>query len=367
LPALLAATAAACAVQAQPTNFQPGQLAVLRAGDGEIRQQLKQAPLFIDQFDPKTFSLAPTFSLAIPTNGANAFFFNSHAATEGVLSRSDDHHLLVFAGYGGVNLLAKPGVPSLLDISRGVCTVDAAGAIRTILYQPEASAKKINPRGAVSDGKGSFWICGNAGATLCFTDNDAKKSVEFESVQNTRVMKIINHVLYASLNGADALAMDRTAGIYQFVDQTSTPTALPHQPEDSLSQVVPVANAYSKISGFDISPDQSVAYVADTAAGIQKYVKSGDHWKLAYNFSIPQNIPSTENHAEGCFGLAVDFSGPAPVIYATTTEGYGGTVNSNRVVSIVDTNATAVVRTVAQSPSDKIVFRGIDFTPEASH
>ena len=61
----------------------------------------------------------------------------------------------------------------------------------------------------------------------------------------------------------------------------------------------------------------------------------------------------------------VDFSGPAPVIYATTTEGYGGSVNSNRVVRIVDTNATAVVTTVAQCTSTNIAFRGIDFTPES--
>ena len=114
-----------------------------------------------------------------------------------------------------------------------------------------------------------------------------------------------------------------------------------------------------------MNPDKTIAYMSDTLAGIQKYVKSGGAWKLAYNFAIPQNIPAAENHATGCFGLVVDFSGSAPVIYATTTEGYGGTVNSNRVVRIVDTNATAVVTTVAQCTSTNIAFRGIDFTPES--
>lgn len=94
-------------------------------------------------------------------------------------------------------------------------------------------------------------------------------------------------------------------------------------------------------------------------------MKSAGGWKLACNFAIPQNIPATENHGTGCFGLSVNFSGPAPVIYATTTDGWDGSVNSNRVVRIVDTNATAVVTTVAQAPSDKIAFRGIDFTPES--
>ena len=109
-------TAAPGLVRGQTAQFQPGQLAVLRAGDGQVKQHLKQAPVFVDQFDPKTLNDAPSFTVQIPTNGVNSFFFNSHAATEGVLSRSADRRLLVFAGYGGVDLLAKPGVPSLLDI-----------------------------------------------------------------------------------------------------------------------------------------------------------------------------------------------------------------------------------------------------------
>jgi hypothetical protein len=92
-------------------------------------------------------------------------------------------------------------------------------------------------------------------------------------------------------------------------------------------------------------------------------VKSAAGWKLAYNFTIPQNIPPAVNHELGCFAVAVDFSGPAPVIYATTTEGYSGCVNSNRVVQIVDTGANSAVTTIAQTPSANIAYRGIALTP----
>jgi hypothetical protein len=129
--------------------------------------------------------------------------------------------------------------------------------------------------------------------------------------------------------------------------------------------VVPATAPYTKISGFDMNTDKTIAYLADTEAGIQKYAKSRGAWKLAYNFTIPQNIPADENNAAGCFGLVADFSGATPVIYATTTEGYGGSVNSNRVVRIVDTGAGAAVTTVAQAGSTNIVFRGIDYTPES--
>jgi hypothetical protein len=366
LPALLAAVAPV-GLHAQTAHFQPGQLAVLRAGDGVIPQRLKQAPIFIDQFDPKRFNDAPSYTVQIPTNGANSFFFNSHAATEGVLTRSADRRLLVFAGYGGVGLLATPGVPSLLDLQRGFCTVDAAGAVHTLLYKPSELEEKMNPRGAASDGQNHFWGCGNSGATLYLDAAGGKPPLEFASVQNTRAMKIINHAVYASLNGPDATAIDSSPGIYQFVDKGGTPLSFPQQADANIHLVVPAAGAETKISGFDLNPEQTIAYLADTSAGIQKYVKSGTSWRLAYNFAIPQNIPAAENHATGCFGLAVDFSGAAPVVYATTTEGYNGTVNSNRVVRIVDTGATSAVTTVAQSPSDIIAFRGVDFTPEPGH
>lgn len=122
---------------------------------------------------------------------------------------------------------------------------------------------------------------------------------------------------------------------------------------------------YSKIAGFDLNPEGTVAYTADAEKGIQKYVKADGQWKLAYNFSIPQNIPEAANHETGCFALTVDFTGSAPIVYATTTEGYDGSVNSNRVVRIQDTGASASMTTIAQATSAEIAFRGIAFTPEA--
>jgi len=365
---VLAAAATTGAVHAQNANFLPGQLAVLRGGDGVVPQHLKQAPLFIDQYDPKGFNTAPTCTMAIPTNGAGAFFFNSHAATEGHLARSADKHLLVFGGYGGVNLLEKPGTPALLDIQRGFCTVDAAGVTHEYLYHLADPSEKMNPRGAATDGAGNFWGCGNSGATLFLNPAGGKPPVEFADVESTRAIKLINHAVYTTLNGADGTAADKAPGIYQFVDnKAGALLPLPQQADANVGLVVPATAPYTKIAGFDLNADKTIAYTADTDAGIQKYVKTGGAWKLAYNFKIPQNIAAADNHGNGCFGVAVDFSGPAPIIYATTTEGYNGSANSNRVVRIVDTDANATVTTVAQAPSAEIVFRGVDFTPEASH
>ena len=56
------------AASAQTQTFAPGQLAVLRVGNGDINLRLKQAPVFVDQFDPAKFNEAPVLTVAIPTN-----------------------------------------------------------------------------------------------------------------------------------------------------------------------------------------------------------------------------------------------------------------------------------------------------------
>lgn len=352
------------ASEAQTSQFLPKQLAVLRAGDGVLDLKLKQSPVFIDQYAPGSFSVAPSFTIKIPTNGPDTLFFNGHAATEGVLTLSADHRLLAFAGYGGVNLLEMSGTPSLLDMKRGFCTVDASGNVHTMFYRQHGSDdEKMNPRGVVTDGTNNFWGCGNALGTIYYNPAAASGTVEFKAIPTTRAIKIINKTLYATLNFADGTASDLPAGILSFADDRGDSIALPQAPSTALKPLVNSQKPYNKLAGFDMNPQGTIAYMADVVAGIQKYVKSGDTWKFAYNFSIPQIIPATDNHENGCFGLVADFSGSAPVIYATTTEGYNGCVNSNRVVQIVDTNALAAVTTLAQATSTNIAFRGIDFTP----
>lgn len=351
------------AARAQSTTLQPGHLAVLRAGDGVLSLHLKQSPAFIDEFAPGAFNSAPLATIAIPTNGPDTIFFNGHASTEGMLNRSSNGRVLAFAGYGGVNLLQESGTPSMLDIGRAFCTVDAAGKTRTIIYEQYGGAAKMNPRGAVTDGQGHFWSCGNSGGTAFYDAGDANLVV-FSAVPDSRQVKIVNGVLYTSLNGPDGVFMGVPSGIFSFVDEDGDATPLPQTPKTKLSLVVQSDPAYSKIAGFDMNAQGTIAYTADAEKGIQKYVKENGQWKFAYNFSIPQNIPDPENHEKGCFALTVDFSGAAPIVYATTTEGYNGCVNSNRVVQIVDTNSSATVMTLAQAPSENIAYRGIAFTPE---
>jgi hypothetical protein len=343
---------------AQAASLQSRHLAVLRAGDGQVDLKLRQSPVFIDEFAPGNLNQGPISTIAIPTNGPNTLFFNGHAATEGILTRSANRHLLTIAGYGGVNLLQSNGTPSVLNIGRGLCTVDSAGTVHTTIYQNLGQNEKMNPRGVVTDGTNNFWGCGNANGTVYWNPSGAP--VVFSSVPNSRAIRIVGDTLYVTLNQADATAGDTSAGIFSFTDGSG----LPRTAGSGLKLEVKAKEPYTKIAGFDMNPEHTIAYTADTMAGIQKYVKTNGAWQFAYNFSIPQTIPAGDNNSTGCFGVVVDFSGATPIIYATTTEGYNGTVSSNRVVQIVDTGARGKVTTIAQAGSAKIAYRGIDFTPE---
>jgi hypothetical protein len=70
-------TVLACLVaSAQPAQFLPGHLAVLRAGDGVLNLHLKQSPIFIDEFDPARFNDSPSLTVRIPTNGPETLFLS---------------------------------------------------------------------------------------------------------------------------------------------------------------------------------------------------------------------------------------------------------------------------------------------------
>lgn len=373
---------------AQPKSFHPGHLAVLRAGDGTADLATHQTPVFIDEYDAGAADQAsPSFTVALPTTGTNALWINGNAPTEGGMARSADGSVLTVSGYCG-NLLSKKGTPSKLAYDRGICVI-AADASTRLAYSGSnwygLSGGKTNPRGAVTDGTNNFWGCGSELGTLYY--NAAGTTVVIPSVASTRAIRIFNGTLFFSIMGSDGLAGSTTGpagGIYDFVDASGAPVPLPNNNSVHISLAVPTPEPYNHVSGFVVNAPGNLAYTADEFSGIQKYVKTGNDWKLACSFYIPgyegphtgilTNAASTQIHA-GCFGLAADFSGAHPVVFATTTEsiGYGtANVNQNRLIRIDDTNNVttgAVVTnfgvTLARAAGTNISFRAIDFAPEA--
>ncbi len=427
---LLTAASALMALAANaqtPAVFQPGQLAVIRFGDGATNRCLplgavtgitnysasdlwgsRQSQVFICQFDPnKSDQTNPAVLLACPTNGYNGIMVNGNAGTEGNLTLSDDRSLLTFAGYAGDILSVVTGgqtAPSNLSYDRGVATIDAFTNYTTVYRGTKwygTATGKTNPRGVATDGAGHFWGCGNGYGSLYYDAAAAGSDpVQFQNIALTSCSKVINHVLYNTVKGAESVNL-YPAGIYTCVDFFNNPAPLPAS-ASFLHLYLAADSRYTNCIGFDINPQQTIAYIADDgsknatgAGGIQKYIRSGLSWKLAYNLAIPgyygltngimTNSAST-NTLVGCFSVTVDWSGANPVIYATTSDSgvsSSQTYYGNRVIRINDTNTVQdgsaiivttnmnILTTVAKPGYDvnggfqtNIVFKSVAFTPD---
>jgi len=377
------------------TYFTPGRLAVLRIGDGVPDTggtnqgsdwNNKQNPIYIDEFDPSVANATvPTASVAVPRTGHDALFMNGNAGSESEgCTRSLDRSVITTTGYNG-DILATPGTPSNLPIPRGILTVDAFGTNKVVLSRNDwygFATGKTNPRGVVSDdGVDQFWGSGNVVGTLYYSPsvNDGVPAF-LQNVSDTRSIKIINGTVYTSIIGKDSKSSSYPAGIYNFVDFSGNPDPLPSG-FVGFHLVVPCVSPYTNIVGFYVNPTETVAYTADLTWGIQKYVKAGASWKLACNYNV-QGYEQTstgfvitndvKNSFGGCWDVVADFSGTNPVLYASTADFsmYNGNINSNRVVRIVDTNASVTGLTitnftvVAQAKGTNVAFRALDFTPD---
>jgi hypothetical protein len=311
-------------------QFFPGNLAVFRAGDGTQTLANTGNSIFVDQFTPGGSRVN---SLAIPASGVSALIVSGSATSEGALALSADGRYLTFAGYntGFPYGSSLPDTQSS-DVARGVGCLDANGNY-TLAATTSTFFNKSNVRAAVSDGAGNYWAAGANSGTVYMGNNAAAGAVQ-TAVANTRVLNIINGNLYFSTGSG-------TYGIYEF---DGTPSG------GATASLVIATGASSSPYGFAING--TVAYIADdgsSAPGIRRYDYNGATWTLSYTLGT--------GGSSGARGLAVDFSGADPVIYATTGES-----SANRLIAITDTGATSTFVTL-DTAAAKTVFRGVAFTP----
>lgn len=387
--------------------FLPGKLAVYRGGDGILTiANDRQHPAFIDEYDPSTPNQsAPIFTYALPTNAGTGacMWFNAHAGSEGQgLTLSADRTVLTMTGYcddlGSLNGNTTDTPSSSTNAqgggyNRGFGVIDAF----TNFTVPYASGQwyglvdgvtQCNPRGIATDGTNNFWGCGTiAGSTqssdavesgTLFWSGSEGGPQEVQTIVNSGYyMKIINGVLYEVMQTDTGGAQEN--GIYDFYgfyfsSEGANLVPLP----DPITGTVLNTNLFLDVSStnknvvtFDMNNAGTIAYVADNVNGIIKYVNNGGTWVSPYSFNS-NNIGSAGQPAggTGCFGIAVDFSGVNPIVYATTEDinDSQGNTCGNRLISIVDTGVTPdpnalLATTLATAANTNEVFRGLAFTP----
>ncbi|WP_167856694.1 T9SS type A sorting domain-containing protein [Hymenobacter aquaticus] len=262
---------------AASTPFTPGNLALVRVGDGSAALTSAATPIFIDEYTPAGTLVR---SIAVPTAPAGSNFAltaNGTSSTNGLVTLSPNRQFLTLAGYN-----AAPGTASVATASgveRVVGLITANGSINTSTRMTDGYLGGDIRSAVTTDGTG-FWTAGNGGGSTANLASGGTRYVAFGSSgtstqlsttpTNTRVAAIYFDQLFVSTGSGSNVGIN-TVG-------TGVPTDAGHA--TTLVAGLTAGDAYGYVF-FDLTdavagPD--VVYVADGNAGIRKYSLVGSSW-----------------------------------------------------------------------------------------
>jgi len=362
------ATSSNATLTVNPNYFIPGNLAVVSVGGGgqDISSTDTGNTVSILQFTTNAGQTAPVSTLPLPSTGPNAFTLDG-SATEGYMTLTANGQYLVLGGYN-----AAPPVSGELALSistnvpRAVVTIDGYGNYAMPIANTNVLST-YNIRGAVFDGTNNFWVTGGGGssnANMSATtyanssgvvyvgppgSTGVNVRVGYTGTGNERVLNIYNNTLYVGTGSV-------THGIWAITGTGSStpPTGLPtNAPVNTIVQPGSGSGPYD----FVFDPGNTTCYIADgNLGGIIKYTNNAGTWVSNYVIRV-----GGTGSATNAGGVTADFTQSPPVIYATTSETAG-----NRLISIVDTGASAtfsVLATATSSSTGSNYFRGVRFVP----
>jgi hypothetical protein len=325
-------------------QFTAGNLVVQRDGTGSAALTSAGTAIFLDQY---TTSGSFVNSLAIPSTGSSALVNSGTASSEGALTLSANGQYLVVAGYNAAAGTASIASTTAAAAPRGVATVDAGGNY-TLAATTSTAFSANNIRSGTSDGSGNFWAAGANGGILYYATATAAITNSTTSANNRVIQDIGGNIYFSTGSGS-------TRGIYEI---TGTPTTTGNTAVSLIN-----TSSLGTVSPYDFvfNANLTLAYIADSDAyttsaglgGIEKWALVSGVWTFQY--SLPVINTTGTGTSAGATGLAVDFSGANPIIYATSSDG-------TSLFDVVDTNANANA-TLLDTASANEAFRGLDFAP----
>ena len=318
---------AAIAAQAQ---FTPGDLVVVRVGDGTTTLANSAGPISLLEFD--TIGTVISSPISVPS-GSGGLQISGTGTSEGQLVLNADHTALTLAGYvppfGGSGSLSGR---SAANAPRGYVTIDYNRNVSaTTTLTSDYSGQNIRSGFASSS---SLWFTGSgtaAGNGLVYYNGTTSTTIQGV---NSRVLGYYGGSLYYSTGSG-------TQGIYKY-------SGLPTSATTSTAFITGVSGQGTSPYDFVLSTDGNTLYVADDGIGVQKFTYNGSAWSLAYNFT---DTDAANNKA---YGLAVDFSGANPTIYWSTP---------NDIWSATDLGSGAAGTSILLAGAN-YAFRGLEFTPQ---
>lgn len=338
--AVLAAALAGSALAQSP--FMPGNLVVVRMGDGAASLNNSATAVFLDEYTPGG-ALVQTIAMPTSAVGTNLPLTNSGTATsEGFLSLSQDGNYLISAGYSAV-----PGTPTIatttsITVPRVIAVTNLAGIVDTSTALDNVFTAG-NIRSATSTNGVDLWASGSNSAVVYTTlGSTSGVSVNGQPL-NSRVVGTYLGQLYVT----------SASGQFHGVAQVGSgqPTT-----GGNFGTILPGFPTSAGPSNYDFYfADPTTLYVADdrtvaNGGGIQKWTESGGTWTLQYTLA-PTGF-------SGCRAVHGIVQGGVLTLFATT----GSPTNGNAIVSVVDNGPTSAFSVVATAATNT-VFRGLRVVP----
>ncbi|MDB5236552.1 MAG: hypothetical protein JWR44_3545 [Hymenobacter sp.] len=336
------------------TAFTPGNVAVVRVGDGSAALTTAATAEFVAEY---TLGGTLVRTIALPTvdNGNVRAFTNSGTATSDNITRSTDGRYLLLTGYNAV-----PGTTGIVTTTnsgttnnRLVARIAADGSVDTNTRINDAFSG-TNIRTAVSTDGNAFYVSGgNSGIRYVpFGNAGPTTALSTGTLVNFRILGIYGGNLYATS------AANANFGINQI--GTGLPTAA--GAAVTLLPGFPTATGPSPYGFYfaDLSttvPGLDVVYVTDDAStgGIQKWSLVGGTWTL--NGLIGGSTTALLR------GLTGQRTGAAVQLVAS---GGGGLYSvSDQAGYNAAPSTTALPAPFVALPTNTS-FRGVAFTPVAT-
>jgi Secretion system C-terminal sorting domain len=333
------------------SGFTPGNVAVVRVGNGSAALTTAATAEFVDEY---TLSGTRVQSIALPTteNGSIRAFTNSGTATSDNLTRTADGRYLLLPGYNAVPGTAGIVTTAVATNNRLVARVAADGSVDTDTRITDAFSAS-NIRSAVStDGSMLYVSGGNSGIRyLPFGNTGTTTALSSSAIVNFRILGIAGGNLYAS-SAANANYGLNQIGTGLPTTAGAAVTVLPGFPTTSGPSPYGFyfADMSSTVTGMD------VVYVTDdnTTGGIQKWSLVGGTWTL--NGTIGGSTTALLR------GLTGFMTGTSVQLVAS---GGGGLykVTDNAGYNVAPTTTTLPAPFVV--PAANTSFRGVAPTPVA--
>jgi hypothetical protein len=339
----------ASARTANAQAFTPGNLVVVRVGDGTTALSTAAAPVSLLEFTPTFVAQTPVTTTNFVTSGANAFTIRGNSGTAGMISLSGDGSTLYLPGFradAGTALVENTASATVNRLVARIApdrSIDTTTAITDI---PSGGYRGAAGVGGSSD----IYVTSENGGVRRVTAGVTGTStiIANQGTTNLRAARVVDNQLFISTGSGAGNTASFARGLASFdpnlpTDSSATIKALVTQATGNASNQFILLDRSTSVPGFD------TLYVADDASGqIDKYSFDGTVFTARGSATLT-----------GVRGIAGRVNGAAADLFVTTAANLQGLSDT----AAFDANIALGSATIIATAGTNNAFLGVDFVP----